>query len=132
MLFDVVATLSDRLVITFGHGATTLGFGASTVGGVVCCPAMIVVSSWMAWMCLIFSAIEVSTVPPNTLRRSAAAAMERSCCKATGTWQWAGYKPGAREAEVAHSRNVESEASVVVEGGSNVETIGCMWCPGCL
>jgi hypothetical protein len=90
MLFDVVATLGVRVVATLGHGATTLGVGASTVGGVVCIPAMITVSSWMAQMCLIFSAGDVGTGPPNTLRRSATAAMERSCCKATGTWQWAG------------------------------------------
>ncbi len=82
MFFDVVATLGDGVVITLGHGATTLRVGASTVGGVVCCSTMIAVSSWTAQM----------TVPQNTLRRSAAAAIERSCCKITGTWQWAGYK----------------------------------------
>ena len=38
--------------------------------------------------------------------------------------------PGVGEAEVVHCRNVETEASVVVGGGSNVEPIGCMWCPG--
>ncbi len=92
MLLDVVAALGGGVVATLRHGATTLGVGASTVGGFVHCPAMIVVSSWMAPMCLIFSADDFITVPPNTLRRSAAAAMERSCCKVTGTWQWAGYK----------------------------------------
>jgi hypothetical protein len=93
MLLDVVATLGGGVVATLRHGATTLGLGASsTVGGVVRCPAMIAVSSWMAWMCFILSAVDFGTVPPNTLRRSAAAAMERSCCKVTGTWQWAGYK----------------------------------------
>jgi hypothetical protein len=40
--------------------------------------------------------------------------------------------PGVGEAEGAHCRNVEMEASVVVRGGSNVEPIGCMWCPGSL
>jgi hypothetical protein len=40
--------------------------------------------------------------------------------------------PGVGKAEVARCRNVELEASVVVGGGSNVEAIGCMWCPGCL
>ncbi len=40
--------------------------------------------------------------------------------------------PGVREAEAARCRNVESEASVVVEGGSDVETIIFMWCPGSL
>jgi hypothetical protein len=39
--------------------------------------------------------------------------------------------PGVRETEVACCRNVELEALVVVGGGSNIETIGCMWCPGC-
>jgi hypothetical protein len=92
MLFDVVATLGGGVVTALGHGATTLADGSSTVGGVARCLAMIAVSSWMAWMCLIFAAVNVGTVPPNTLSRSAAAAIERSCCKATGTWQWPGYK----------------------------------------
>ncbi len=92
MLFDVVATLGGGVATTLGHDATTLGVGASTVDGVDPCPAMIAGSSSMAQMCLIFSAVDVGTVQPNTLRRSAAAAMERSCCEATGTWQWAGYK----------------------------------------
>jgi hypothetical protein len=39
--------------------------------------------------------------------------------------------PGVGEAEVARCRNVELEALVVVGGRSNVETIGCMWRPGC-
>ncbi len=77
MLLDVVATVSGGVITTLGHGATTLGVGASTLGGVVCCPAMIVVRSWMARMCLIFSAVDVGTVPPNILRRSAATAMEK-------------------------------------------------------
>ncbi len=68
MLLDVVATLGGGVVTTLAHGATTLVVGASTVGGVVRCPAMIVVSSWMAWMCLIFAVVDVGTVPPNTLR----------------------------------------------------------------
>jgi hypothetical protein len=45
----------------------------------------------MARMCLILSADDLVTVPPNTLKRSAATAMERSCCEVIGTWQWAGY-----------------------------------------
>jgi hypothetical protein len=40
--------------------------------------------------------------------------------------------PGVGEAEEARCRNVESEASVVVGGGSDVITIGCMWRPGSL
>ncbi len=36
MLFDVVSTLGDGVVVTLGHGATTLEVGASTVGGVIC------------------------------------------------------------------------------------------------
>ncbi len=130
MLLDVAATLGGGVVTTLGHGATTLVGGASTVGGVPCCPAMIAVRSWMVWMCLILSAVDVGTVPPNTLRRSAAAAMERLCCKVTGTWQWV-QAPGVREAEAAHCRNVELEVLVVVGGRSDVETIDCMWCPGC-
>jgi hypothetical protein len=87
MLLDVVATLGGGVVATLGHGATTLRDGASTVGGSVHCTAMIGVSYRMAHMCLIMSADKFGTVPPNTLRRSAATAMERSCCKVTGTWQ---------------------------------------------
>jgi hypothetical protein len=92
ILLDAVAALNGGVVANLGHGATILGVGASAVGGTVRCPAMIAVTSWMARMCLIFLADNFGTVPPNTLRRSAAAAMERSCCEASGTWQWAGYK----------------------------------------
>ena len=92
MLLDAVAALGNGVVATLRHGATPLGVGASTVGGVVHCSAMIAVSSWMARICFIFSAVDVGTVPPNTLRRSAVTTMERSCCEVTGTWQWAGYK----------------------------------------
>jgi hypothetical protein len=87
MLFDVVATLGGGVVVTLGIGATTLVVGASTVGGVAPCPAMIAVSSWMAWMCLIFAADNVGTLSPITLRWYSAAVMERFCCKASGTWQ---------------------------------------------
>ncbi len=59
MLLDVVATLGGGVVATLGLGAATLIVGASTVSGVVHCPAMIAVSSWMAWMCLIFTAVDV-------------------------------------------------------------------------
>jgi hypothetical protein len=92
MLLDVVAALGGGVVAILLHGATTLRVGVSTVGGFVHCSAMIAVSSWMARMCLIFSADNLVTLPSNTLRRSAAPAMERSCCEVTGTWQWAGYK----------------------------------------
>jgi hypothetical protein len=92
MLLYVVAVLGGGVFATLGHGATTLGVGASIVFGSVHCPAMIVVSSWMARVCLISSVNNFISLPPNALRRSAAAAMERSCCKVTGTWQWAGYK----------------------------------------
>jgi hypothetical protein len=92
MLLDVVSPLGGGVAAILGHCATTLGVGASTVGGPFCCPAMIAVCSRMARMCLILSAGDFGTVPPNTLRRSAAAAVERSCCEQTGTWKWAGYK----------------------------------------
>ncbi len=85
ILLDVVSALGGGVVATLGHGATTLGVGTFTVGGSVHCPAMIAVSSRMARMCLILSADNFGTLTPNTLRRSAAAAMERSCCKVTGT-----------------------------------------------
>jgi hypothetical protein len=68
MLFDVVAILGGGVLVTLGLGATTLVVGASTVGGVAPCPAMIVVSSWMAWMCLIFAVVDVGTLPPIILR----------------------------------------------------------------
>jgi hypothetical protein len=102
MLFDVVAALCGGVVATLGGGATTLGVGASTVGGSVCCLAMIAVSSRMARMCLILFVDYLGTVPPNTLRRSTAAEMERSCCKVTGTWQWAGYKCQVSEKRKRH------------------------------
>ena len=92
MLLDVVAGLGGGVVATLRHGATTLGVGASTIGVFICLPAMITVSFRMACTCLILLADNLGKVPPNTLRRSAAAAMDRSCCKETGTWQWAGYK----------------------------------------
>ncbi len=92
MLLDVVAGLVGGLVATLRHGATTLRVGAFTVGVSVCLPAMIGVSFRMSCTCLILLADDLGTVPPNTLRRSAAAAMDRSCCEETGTWQWAGYK----------------------------------------
>jgi hypothetical protein len=40
--------------------------------------------------------------------------------------------PGVGEAEAVHCRNVESKALVVVNGGSDVEAIVCMWRPGSL
>ena len=92
ILFYVIATLGVGVVPNLRPGATTLVASDSTVGGVTHCPAMIAVSSWMAWMCLILLADDFGTVPPNTLRKSAAPAMERPCCEVTGTWQWAGYK----------------------------------------
>ncbi len=59
------------------------------------------------------------------------------CCNGEvmlqGNWDLAvGWvqAPGVGEAEAARSRNVEMEASVVVRGGFNVETIGCKWHPG--
>jgi hypothetical protein len=67
--------------------------------------------------------------------------LEEVCCHCNGevmlqgNWDLAvGWVqvPGVGEAEVARCRNVESEASVVVGGGSNIETIGCMWRPGSL
>ncbi len=102
MLLDLVATLSGGEVATLGHGATTFRVGASTVGGFVHCPAMIVESSWMARLCLILFADNFGTVSPNILRRSAAAVMERSCCEVTGTWQWAGYNHKVLEKQKWH------------------------------
>ncbi len=40
--------------------------------------------------------------------------------------------PGVGEVEAARCRNVETEALVVVGGGSDVEPIGCMWFLGSL
>ncbi len=102
MLLDVVVALGGGVGATLRHGATNLGVGASTVGGFVHCLAMIVVSSWIARMCLILLVDDCGTVHLNTLRRSAATAMERSCCKVTGTWQWAGYKCQVLEKRKRH------------------------------
>ncbi len=85
MFLDEVAKLGGGVV-------TTLGVGASTIGGVICCLAMIPASNWMSRMCSILSVVDLGSVPPNTLRRSAAATMERSCCNVTGTRQCTGYK----------------------------------------
>jgi hypothetical protein len=133
MLLDVVAALGGGVVATLAYGATTLVVGASAVGGSVHCPAMIAVSFRMAHMCLILSADNFGTVPPKYL--------EEVCCCCNGevmlqgNWDlsvsWV-QMPGVGEAEAARCRDVESKASIVVGGGSNVETIGCMWCPGSL
>ncbi len=64
MFLDVVDILGGGVVAILGPGATTLGVGESTVGGVVCCPAMIEVSSWMAWMCLLLSLWSISVQYP--------------------------------------------------------------------
>jgi hypothetical protein len=91
---DAVATLGGGVVVTLRHGATTLGVGASTVGGVVCCPAMIAVSSLMAQMCLILSVVNFGIiVPPNTLRRLLPLQWRGHVVKylGLGTWQWVGY-----------------------------------------
>jgi hypothetical protein len=102
MLLDVVAGLGGGVVATLRHGATTLVVGASTVGVSILLLAMIAVSFQMACTCLNLLADDLGTVPPKTLRRSAAAAMDRSCCKETGTWQWAGYKRQVLEKQKRH------------------------------
>jgi hypothetical protein len=56
MLLDVATPLGGGVVATLGHGVTTLRVGASTLGGFVCCLAMITVSSWMACKCMILLA----------------------------------------------------------------------------
>jgi hypothetical protein len=125
MLLDVVATLGGGVVTTLGHGATT-------VGGVVCCSAMIAVSSWTARMCLILSAVDFWYSTPKYL--------EEVCCPCNGevmlqgNWDLAvGWvqAPDVEEVEVACCRNVESEAPVVVGGRSYIDTIICIWHPGC-
>ncbi len=45
----------------------------------------------MARTCLCFAVADAGTIVPNALRRLVAAAIERSCCKAMGTWEWVGY-----------------------------------------
>ncbi len=67
LLFNVAATLGGGVVTTLGHGSTTLVVGASIGGGVLCCSAMIAVSSWMAQMCVFFAAVNVGTVSPKYL-----------------------------------------------------------------
>ncbi len=93
---------------------------------------MIAVISCLTWTCLIFAVVNVSKFPPSALRRSAAAAMERSCCIATGIWQWDEYRCHVlekRKHQVADF--LELEAPVVVGGRAYVETIGCGGRPGC-
>jgi hypothetical protein len=90
ILFDVVATLGGGADTTLAVGATTLGNGGSS--GASHCPVMMAVRFWIAKICLLFSIILVDTVFPSTLRMSAAATMERSCCEVTGIWQWVGYR----------------------------------------
>ncbi len=129
MLLDVVAAIGAGVVASLGHDATPLAVGASTVGGSVRCPAMIAVSSRMPCMCLILSAGFWHNTPKY---------LDKVCCHCNGevmlqgNWDLAvGWvqAPGVGEVEAAHCRNVESEALVVVGGGSDVETIGCMWRP---
>ena len=55
-------------------------------------PAKIEDKSWMALMCLIFSAVVVGIAAPSALMSSAAVEMEISFCEVTGTWLWAGYR----------------------------------------
>jgi hypothetical protein len=53
---------------------------------------MIAMSWLMAQTRLLFSVVNVGTLLPRALRRSTAAAMEMSCCKVIGIWQWVGYR----------------------------------------
>jgi hypothetical protein len=46
----------------------------------------------MAGACLIFSVVDAGILSPKALSRSAAAAMERSCCEVIEIWQWVGYR----------------------------------------
>jgi hypothetical protein len=55
-------------------------------------PAKIEDKSWIALMCLIFSAVVVVITAPSALMSSAAVEMEISCCEVTGTWLWVGYR----------------------------------------
>jgi hypothetical protein len=69
---------------------------------------MITVSCHMAPMCFNFSLVDVGTASPSALSRSAAIAIERSCCEAAGIWQWVGGEaPHVREAELLCCRDVE-------------------------
>ncbi len=57
ILFYVIATLGVGVVPNLRPGATTLVASDSTVGGVTHCPAMIAVSSWMAWATTVSSSL---------------------------------------------------------------------------
>jgi hypothetical protein len=81
----------------------------------------------MARMCLILSADDFVTVLLSC-HCNGEVMLQGNWDLAVGWVQG----PGVREAEAAHCRNVKSEALVVVVGGSDVEAIGCMWCPGIL
>ena len=80
---DVVATLG---------GGATLGAEPSTL----CVGTSVLVAGWfvrilvnccIALICFAFSVADDGIIPPNALRRSVAARMERSCCDAVGIWQ---------------------------------------------
>jgi hypothetical protein len=70
----------------------TLETGRIDGGGVDCCPDMIAMSLHMALTYLIFSVVDVGTLLPRALKRSAATAMERYWCKVIWIWQWVGYR----------------------------------------
>jgi hypothetical protein len=88
MLFDMVATLGGGFSATLGAGPSTLCAVSSicVAGWFVGIP----VSCQMALTCFAFAVADFGIVPPSTVRRSAAARMEKSCCYAIGIWQWVG------------------------------------------
>jgi hypothetical protein len=104
----------------------------STVGGDVFCPVIIYGEFLDGSDVLIFVSGQCWHITSNYL--------EEIYCRCNGevmlqrNWDlavsWV-QAPGVGEAEMACCRNVESKALVVVGGGSDVETIGCMWHPGC-
>ena len=56
----------------------------------------------MALMYLRFAVADVGTVVPRAWRRSAAATMERSCCKVMGIWECIGYRRHVSEKRKRH------------------------------
>ncbi len=131
MLFDVVAAVDGGVVATLGRGAITLRVGASTVCGRLL-PGYDDHSEFLDGSCVLdFVGGQFWYSTPEYL--------EEVCCHCNGEVMLQGkwilavgwvQVPGVREAGLVHCKNVELKVLVVVRGGSDVETIGCMWRPG--
>jgi hypothetical protein len=126
MLFDMVDTLG-------GGFSTTLGAGPSTLCAVlsICVAGWFVrmlVSCRMALTCFAFAVADFGIFPPSTMRRSAAARMERSFCNWNLAVGWV-EAPRFGEAEVSCCGSVESETSIMVVSRAYVVAVRGMGRP---